>query len=77
MPTKQELQSLAVKAVVTFLQVSLSIIIAGNLFGAGTDTVSLLASAGAGGVGAVLSVIYNYLTALGTKLDPATELVKE
>lgn len=70
MPTTSELKALAIRAAVTFLQVALSILIAGNVFGTGTDTVSVLASAGAGGIGAVLSLAYNYLTHLGERLEP-------
>lgn len=70
MPTNSELKALAIRAAVTFLQVALSILLAGNVFGAGTDTVSVLASAGAGGIGAVLSLAYNYLTNLGDRLEP-------
>lgn len=76
MPTKAELQSLAIKAVVTFLQAALAVLIAGNVFNAGTDSVSVLASAGVGGLAAVLSLVYNYLTQLGTRLEKAVELVE-
>ena len=70
MPTKTELVSLAIRAVVTFLQVALSVLIAGNLGADGADTLSLLESAAVGGIGAVLSVLYNYLTNLGQRLEP-------
>ena len=77
MPTKAELQSLAVKAIVTFLQVFLSVMIADWAAGiTGTEILSTAETAAVSGIGAVLSVIYNYLTNLGTRLEKAVELTE-
>ena len=76
MPTTAEFQSLAVKAAVTFLQVFIGILLGAQLFGGDLETVSAAQSAAAGGLGAALSVFYNWLTNLGTRLEPAVELAE-
>ncbi len=69
MPTKEELKSLGIRMVVTFLQVALAVVIADGLGVNGADTISTLGVAGMAGVGAVLSVLYNYMTKLGSRLE--------
>lgn len=70
MPTKDELGTLAVRAAVTFLQVFLATLIGANVFDVGgADAVSALSASALAGIGAALSIIYNYLTNLGQRLE--------
>ncbi len=69
MPTLQEFKSLVIRMVVTFLQVALAVVIADGLGVDGADTLSTLDTAAMAGLGAVLSVFYNYMTKLGSRLE--------
>lgn len=53
------IQKISLRAVVTFFQVAISVLIGGGLFDYST---SALQTAAVSGIGAALSVIYNALT---------------
>ncbi len=64
------MKAVAIRAAVTFLQVAVGILVSANIFQIdGLEAVSVLESAAAGGAGAALSVLYNYITDLGQKLE--------
>lgn len=73
MPTASELRSLVTRAVVTFLQVAIAVLVAEGLGSSAAEALDTAETAAVAGIGAVLSVAYNYLSNLGSRLEGTHE----